>query len=121
VYKSLFPAAQRVTYLDTAAEGLPLPQCEVAFSQYCRAKARGTPGRGKLHEVEADTSRLVARLLGTDSANVGFLGCASDALNLLALSLDWTPGDQVIITDLEFPSNLLPWLHLRQMGVRVWK
>ena len=119
VYKNLFPTAQQVTYLDTAAEGLPLPQCEGAFSRYCRAKARGTPGRQELHAVEAETLGLVARLLGTDAANVAFLGCASDALNLLALSLPWTPGDQVIISDLEFPSNVLPWLRLKQMGVDV--
>jgi selenocysteine lyase/cysteine desulfurase len=119
MHKDLFPTAQQVTYLDTAAEGLPLPQCEGAFSQYCRAKARGTPGRQELHAVEAETLGLVARLLGTDAANVAFVGCASDALNLLALSLDWTPTDQVIISDLEFPSNVLPWLRLKQMGVDV--
>ncbi len=119
VHKNLFPTAQQVTYLDTAAEGLPLPQCEGAFSQYCRAKARGTPGRQELHAVEAETLGLAARLLGTEAANMAFLGCASDALNLLALSLDWSPDDRVIISDLEFPSNVLPWVRLKQMGVDV--
>jgi selenocysteine lyase/cysteine desulfurase len=119
MHKNLFPTAQQMTYLDTAAEGLPLPQCEGAFSQYCLAKARGTPGRREFHAVEAETLGLAARLLGTEAANVAFLGCASDALNLLALSLDWAPGDQVVISDLEFPSNVLPWLRLKQMGVNV--
>jgi len=119
VYKNLFPTAQQMTYLDTAAEGLPLPECEGAFSQYCRAKARGTPGRREFHAVEAETLDLVARLLGTETANVAFLGCATDALNLLAHSLDWAPGDQLVISDLEFPSNVLPWLRLKQMGVDV--
>ena len=119
MHKNLFPTAQQMTYLDTAAEGLPLPQSEGAFSQYCRAKARGTPGRREFHAVEAETLGLVARLLGTDAANVAFLGCASDALNLLALSLDWSPDDRLIISDLEFPSNVLPWVRLKQMGVDV--
>jgi len=108
MYEDLFPTAQQMTYLDTAAEGLPLPQCEDAFAQYCRAKARGTPGRREFHAVEAETLALVARLLRTDVANVAFLGCASDALNLLALSFDWRQGDRAIISDLEFPSNVLP-------------
>ncbi len=119
MYKNLFPTAQQMTYLDTAAEGLPLTECEGAFSQYCRAKARGTPGRREFHAVEAETLDLVARLLGTETANVAFLGCATDALNLLAHSLDWAPGDQLVISDLEFPSNVLPWLRLKQMGVDV--
>lgn len=119
MYKNLFPRAQEVAYLDTAAEGLPLPQSEAAFSEYYRAKARGTPGREELHAVEAEALHLVARLLGTEPVNVAFLASASDALNLLALSIDWTLGDQLIISDLEFPSNVLPWLRLRQVGVEV--
>lgn len=119
MYRNHFPRAQEVAYLDTAAEGLLLPQSEDAFSRYYRAKARGTPGRKELHAVEAEVVRLVARLLGTDPANVTLLASASDALNLLALSLDWTSGDQVVISDLEFPSNVFPWLRLRQMGIEV--
>jgi selenocysteine lyase/cysteine desulfurase len=38
---------------------------------------------------------------------------------LLASSLDWRPADEIIITDLEFPSNVLPWLRLKRMGIRV--
>ncbi len=35
-YKHLFPRAQEVTYLDTAAEGLPAPGCtEALLQQYC--------------------------------------------------------------------------------------
>lgn len=120
VYKHLFPRAQEVAYLDTAAEGLPLPAVEQSFSEYYRAKARGTPGREELHAVESEALELVARLLGTEPANVAFLASASDALSLLALSIDWRPGDQVLISDLEFPSNVLPWLRLKkQMGLDV--
>ncbi|MDE3178482.1 MAG: aminotransferase class V-fold PLP-dependent enzyme, partial [Acidobacteriota bacterium] len=120
MYKHLFPRAKEVTYLDTAAEGLPLPAVERSFSEYYRAKAAGTPGREKLHAIEAEALQLVARLLRTGPANVAFLASASDALSLLALSIDWKPGDQVIISDLEFPSNVLPWLRLKKdMGLDV--
>ena len=119
MYKSLFPRAQELVYLDTAAEGLPLPAVEKGFTQYYRAKAQGTPGRREFHAVEAEVQELVGRLLGTDAANVAFLPSASDALSLLALSIDWKPGDQVIISDLEFPSNVLPWLRLKQEGLDV--
>lgn len=119
MYKNLFPIAQGVAYLDTAAEGLPAPESAAAFSAYCRAKAQGTPGRKELHAVEAETLRLGARLLGTEAENVTLLASASDALNVLALSLECGPGDQVIIDDLEFPSNVLPWLRLRERGVEI--
>jgi cysteine desulfurase / selenocysteine lyase len=119
MYKNLFPQTEKVIYLDTAAEGLPLPQVEASFSEYYRAKTRGTPGRKEFHAVEAEALSLVARLLGTDPGNIAFLASASDALSLLALSIEWKPGDQVIISDLEFPSNVLPWLRLKKLGLDV--
>ncbi|MGH9401582.1 MAG: aminotransferase class V-fold PLP-dependent enzyme [Terriglobia bacterium] len=120
MYKDYFRRAAEVTYLDTAAEGLPLLEIEQSFAEYCRAKARGTPGREELHAIEAETLCLVARLLGTEPANIAFLASASDALSLLGLSINWKPGDQVIISDLEFPSNVLPWLRLKREGVEVF-
>lgn len=119
MYKNLFPRAREAAYLDTAAEGLPLPAMEACFSAYYGAKSQGTPGRKEHHQAEAHARLLVARLLGTEPANLALLASASDALSLLALSMDWKPGERVIISDLEFPSNVLPWLRLQKAGVDV--
>src|SRR5688572_27370589 len=118
-YKERFERAMQVVYLDTSAEGLPVPECENAFLEYYRAKIRGTPGRREFHAVEAETIALAAELLGTAPANVALLSSASEAINVLAMSIDWKPQDQVIVSDLEFPSNVLPWLRLKQRGVEV--
>lgn len=118
-YKHLFPRATQVAYLDTAAEGLPAPGCCDAFSEYCTAKMLGTPARVALQQMEDDTLESAARLLRTSSANITFLSSASEALYVLAGSIDWAAGDEVIISDIEFPSNILPWLRLRKLGVRV--
>lgn len=118
-FKHLFPRAQQVAYLDTAAEGLPAPGCAEAFAQYCRDKQQGTPGRKYFHQVEGETLDLAARLLGTPRSNVAFVSSASEALYVLAGSIEWKPGDEVIISEIEFPSNIIPWLRLRDRGVRV--
>jgi selenocysteine lyase/cysteine desulfurase len=117
--KSRFPRACEVAYLDTAAEGLPPAGCAEALAAYYRDKADGTPGRRRLHQVEHDTHCAAARLLGTTPENVAFLANASDGINLLANSLDWREGDEALVTDLEFPSNVLPWLRLKDRGVRL--
>jgi len=119
MHRRIFERATEVTYLDTAAEGLPHPLCEQAFREYFMAKSRGTPGRREHFAAEKDAHELAGRLLKTDSANIAFVASASDALALLAASIDWKPGDQVVTTDLEFPSNILPWLRLKQLGVDV--
>ena len=118
-YKAMFPRACETCYLDTGAEGLPAPHTEEALLEYCRAKASGTPGRRHLYAVAEETRELAARLLGAPPSSVAFMSHTSAALNILSSSLDWQAGDEVVISDLEFPSNVLPWLRLKQAGVRL--
>jgi selenocysteine lyase/cysteine desulfurase len=117
--KERFERATQVAYLDTAAEGLPVPACQDGFLEYCRTKMRGTPGRREFHAVEAETIGLAAELLGTNPTNVALVSSASAAVNILATSIHWKPRDQVILSDLEFPSNILPWLRLKHSGVEI--
>lgn len=118
-FKTLFPRAMEVAYLDSAAEGLPAPGSNEAFLRYCQNKEQGTPGRRFFHQAEAEALEMVAQLLGTDKSNVAFVSSASEALYILASSLEWKSGDEVIISDVEFPSNIIPWLSLKARGVRV--
>ncbi|EAU64039.1 NifS protein [Stigmatella aurantiaca DW4/3-1] len=44
----------------------------------------------------------------------------SHGLGLVAEGLDWKPGDEVAVaTSIEYPSNVYPWLHLKDRGVEV--
>jgi cysteine desulfurase / selenocysteine lyase len=117
--KQFFPRALEVAYLDSAAEGLPAPGSAEAAARYFRDKHLGSPGRRYFYEVEAETLALAATLMGAGSNDVTLLSNASEALYLIAGSLQWRPGDEVIISELEFPSNVLPWLRLREQGVKV--
>ena len=119
MYKDRFSTAQQFVYLDTAAEGLPLPEWEGALGEYHRAKMRGSPADKDFYRIEAETVELSAQLLGAPPANVVLLSSASAALIALATSLDWKAREQVIISDLDFPSGVLPWLRLRKSGVEV--
>lgn len=114
-----FPLTRRIAYLDTAAEGLPFPGCVKAVGEYFRDKSLGTPGRDRLHAVEWEARNLTARLLGASPQDVALLSSATEGLNLLANSIPWQAGDEVVLTDLEFPSNVLAWLRLRDRGVRI--
>ena len=38
-------------------------------------------------------------------------------MNLVAQSFPWTPGDNVVSDELEFPSNAYPWQRLESRGV----
>lgn len=115
--KSLFPRAAEVAYLDSAAEGLPLPDGEDALRLYFSLKSQGTPGRRRLQAEESATCTAVAALLGAGDEDVALLSSASEAINIFANSLEWSPGDEVVTSDMEFPSGVLPWLRLASRGV----
>jgi cysteine desulfurase / selenocysteine lyase len=117
--KSRFDKGNWVAYLDTAAEGLPLRSSGSALLEYFADKSSGSPGRIRMFQAANETVQAAATLLGTSERNVAFMGNATDALNLLGNSIRWRPGDEVLITDLEFSSNVVCWLRLREQGVRV--
>ena len=69
-------------------------------------------------EVNSAKEKL-SRLLNADSANVAWIDNVSNALNVLANGIKWNEGDQIILNDLEFPSNVYPFLNLQKQGVKV--
>jgi len=117
--KTHFPLAGELAYLDTAAEGLPAPGCEEALRAYWREKCRGALGLEHYFQTQLETEDAVARMLGGQAEDVVLLANASEPLNVLANSIDWHPGDRVLVTDLEFPSGVLPWLRMKPLGVEV--
>ncbi len=114
-----FPRAREIAYLDTAAEGLPPVACLGALEKYYRDKASGSPGRKRLYEAETETRAALATLLGTSFENIALLDHVSGAVNLLANSMDWRPGDEVLLSDIEYPSNLLAFSRAQELGVRL--
>jgi selenocysteine lyase/cysteine desulfurase len=61
---------------------------------------------------------LAARLLGArEPHEVTFTENTSTALSMVAEGFAWKPGDNVVGAELEFPSNVYPWMRLADFGV----
>jgi selenocysteine lyase/cysteine desulfurase len=83
------------------------------------AAGNAGPGRNRLYQEQGEAEAAAARLLQTSPENIALLSNSSEALNLLANSIEWRPGDEVLVSDLEFPSNVITWLRLKHAGVRL--
>ncbi len=117
-----FPTLAGMTYLNTAAESIP-PRCTgEAIEEYWRDKLRGMKGRdGHFAAVEA-CREVSARMLGLQTGEVSFCSCSSEAYNLLASALQLGTGDEVVVSDLDFPAGVTPWLRaVNAPSLRVWK
>lgn len=64
---------------------------------------------------------LAAKLIGSKPERVAYIQNTSHGMSLVALGLDWFAGDNVVVAELEFPSNYLIWESLAAKGVEVRK
>lgn len=117
-----FPKLAEMTYLNTAAESIP-PRCVgVALERYFHDKLMGMRGRDA-HFAEVELCREVsARFLGLGAGEVSFCSCSSEAYNLLASALQLKGDDEVVVTDLDFPAGVTPWLRSADApALRLWR
>lgn len=58
-----------------------------------------------------------AHLIQATPQEVAFVKNTSHGLSLIAQGLTWKHGDEIIISESEFPSNVYPWMALQSQGV----
>jgi selenocysteine lyase/cysteine desulfurase len=117
-----FPSLDRMTYLNTAAEGIPPLEVRAALGQYFADKQLGMDGRDR-HFAQWNAAKgLVAEFFGLTADEVSLCSCSSEAYNLAALALGLREGDEVVINDLDFPAGATPWLQPScPATARVWR
>jgi cysteine desulfurase / selenocysteine lyase len=118
-----FPWAARgdAIFLNHASTG-PLPErARLAANDFNMRRAKpweipaelqfGTLARGR---------ELCARLVGASTSEIAMMVNTTYGLNVAARALPFSPGDVVLTSDREFPSNIYPWMALqRSRGVEL--
>lgn len=116
-----FPQDPSICYLNHAAVS-PWPKCTAqAVSEFAQENlVYGATHYPKWMTVEQQLRERLARLLNIDHTDeIALAKSTSEALSIIAYGLDWQAGDEVIITNQEFPSNRIVWESLSQFGVRL--
>jgi len=68
--------------------------------------------------VEQGLREQLGELLNAPSADdIALLKNTSEGLSVIAYGLDWQQGDNIVISDQEFPSNRIVWASLEDQGV----
>jgi cysteine desulfurase/selenocysteine lyase len=104
-----------LVYLDNAATSQKPMQVLDAMRDYYE-QHNANVHRG-IHTLAEEATALyegardkVARFVNaSDTREIVFTKNSSEALNLLAHSLPLGPGDEVVVTEMEHHSNLVPW------------
>ncbi|MHA2240502.1 MAG: aminotransferase class V-fold PLP-dependent enzyme [Candidatus Thorarchaeota archaeon] len=104
-----FPTLQDMVYLNNAATGiLPIKTVE-AMKEYLDERSKA---EGDLEETEKGLKAIrerLAQLLGGKDRQYGFMPSTSAGLNAFAHGISYPSGSNIVICDLEFPANYVPW------------
>ncbi len=108
-------------YVNHAAVA-PLPVCTVnaikAFADECGEV--GSTHYLKWLETEQQLKTNLAALIHAQSADeIALLKNTSEGLSIIAKGIEWRAGDNVVISNEEFPSNFIVWDALRAQGVEL--
>jgi selenocysteine lyase/cysteine desulfurase len=120
-FRREFPFLKNVAYLDNASDG-PLPQSSLkAVIQYYKNLTLEKIPQGHIHQFEplADARRLAARLIGAQPEEIAVTPNTSFGLNVAARGLGLKAGEVVLLSDIEFPATVYPWMNLRRNGVKI--
>jgi cysteine desulfurase/selenocysteine lyase len=121
-----FPALARTVrngnpliYLDSGATSQkPVQVLDAERSFYERHNGAAHRGTHLLGEEATDVYEgaraKVAAFIGADLGEVVFTKNATEAINLVAYTMQASPGDEILITEMEHHANLVPWQQLCQ-------
>lgn len=117
--KSHFIGIDNTVHLAVGGEAPMLNSHMDAMARFMKDKSAGAPSRDMQAEVMESAREKCANLLKVSSEEITLLSSATEGINNVAYGLDWNPGDNVVVADVEFPSDILPWTKLKSQGVEI--
>lgn len=119
------PAVTRYAYLNTGTYG-PLPRVSIdaitAYADHELEEGRISPqaGYARASEVKTNDRTAIARFFDTRPENIALTRHTTDGMNVGIFGVNWQPGDELILSDMEHPGGQLPAYNVaRRYGVNL--
>ena len=107
------PAAFRtqdgISHVCAGGEPLWLRAHDDALRQYGIDKGIGMPGRTRMEAQVERVRELLAPSWGCIPGDLGFVSSVADGVAMVADSLDWQAGDEIVVDAHEYPSVVMPF------------
>jgi len=117
--REIFPLLRECVYFDTGSAGLTFGAQARAAAQFYEDKARGYARRELWLAKGAVVRSRIASWLDVPGEEIEFFSGTTDALNIVAHSLTWRTGDEIVVANDEFASVRLAWQVAEQSGARI--
>jgi cysteine desulfurase / selenocysteine lyase len=119
-YSKEFGPFDNAIWLNCAHQG-PLPKVAVAQAEEAIAWkiAPYKMTTERFSQVPLNLKRVLGKLIDAVPEDIILGNSASYGLHLLANGIRWKTGDEILLVEGDFPSDLLPWMGLRNKGVNI--
>ncbi|MFW9982749.1 MAG: aminotransferase class V-fold PLP-dependent enzyme [Candidatus Thorarchaeota archaeon] len=112
---TLWPTLNEMTYINNAATGIPPLNTFNAMREYLDNKAQAFGTFKETLSNLKEVRQLLAQLLGGDYSQYAFVPSTSAGINSFAHSINYPKGSNIVLCDLEFPANYVPWQNVKKL------
>lgn len=120
MYRDEFPITKNYVFFNHAGVA-PVPlRTKNAVEKFIKEALEVGLGNytGWMDRVE-EIRRSCAKLINAQKEEIAFIKNTSHGLSLVAEGIEWKEGDNLLVYEKEFPSNVYPWLNLQRKGVEI--
>lgn len=116
-----FPFTKNIIYFNHAADGpIPLSSLKATLDYYHTLTHRLDISTDHHSFLLLDRIReTIAKMINSSQNEIALTSNTSYGLNIVANGLNFKAGDEILLSDVEFPANVYPWLNLKSRGVRI--
>ncbi len=119
-YRGEFSVTKNYIYLDHAGVAPVSLRVSRAVEKFTTDATESGAFSYKLWMDRVEEIRKKSALLiGAELEEIAFVKNTSHGISIVAEGLDWVEGDNLIVYEKDFPSNIYPWLNLQRKGVEV--
>jgi cysteine desulfurase/selenocysteine lyase len=115
-----FNIGNKTIWLNCAHQG-PMPQCaKEALIAACKFKDDpSTIPDSAFFDVPLQLKNALAKLFDASPEEIILGDSATYTINLLINGIPWKKGDEILLIDGDFPTDIIPWQPLKQIGVKI--
>lgn len=108
-----FPILAKLTYLNSAAHGPTLNRVHTATEEWWRRRINEEDTK------PPDAQKEAAKLLHCDTDEICWANRVSHGLNTVSTMIPFKRGDNIVVTDLGYQSNVYVWMPHQAKGVEI--
>ncbi len=106
---TLWPTLASMSYLNTASTGIPSKPVLDGMNLYLERRTAATWKSEDTADLFYQVKINLSRLLGGAASEYAFVPSTSAGLSGFGNSIDYPKGSNIVLCDMEFPSNYIPW------------